>query len=119
MPDVTACSSRTEASTVPTGSAAQSSRTRGRCISPSTSAPVCRASSTAPRRTFMRAIVPQRAGTAYGIGAWRSADRHGRRAGLLGVHRLGDAHGLVDERLDDLRLGHGLDDLALDEDLAL
>src|SRR4051812_268548 len=32
---------------------------------------------------------------------------------------LGDAHGLLDEGLDDLRLGNGLDDLALDEDLAL
>ena len=30
-----------------------------------------------------------------------------------------DAHGLLDEGLDDLRLGHGLDDLALDEDLPL
>src|SRR3954453_19341158 len=32
---------------------------------------------------------------------------------------LGDPHGLLDESLDDLRLGNGLDDLALDEDLAL
>ena len=37
----------------------------------------------------------------------------------LVLHGLGDPHGLLDERLDDLRLGHGLDHLALDEDLAL
>ena len=36
-----------------------------------------------------------------------------------GLHALGDPHGLLDQGLDDLRLGHGLDHLALDEDLAL
>ena len=35
------------------------------------------------------------------------------------AHLLGDPHRLLDERLDDLRLRHGLDDLAPDEDLAL
>src|SRR6185295_9074541 len=37
----------------------------------------------------------------------------------LGVHGLGDPHGLLDQRLDDLVLGHGLDHLAVHEDLAL
>ena len=32
---------------------------------------------------------------------------------------FGDAHRFLDQSLDDLRLGHRLDDLALDEDLAL
>ena len=36
-----------------------------------------------------------------------------------GLQFRSDPHGLVDQRLDDLRLGHRLDDLALDEDLAL
>src|SRR5688572_5186645 len=35
------------------------------------------------------------------------------------LHALGDPHGLFDEGLDDLALGDGLDDFALDEDLAL
>src|SRR4051794_25180120 len=52
-----------------------------------------------------------------------SADGDARGPGRLLVdrlaHLLGQAHGLLDERLDDLRLGDGLDDLALDEDLAL
>ncbi len=37
----------------------------------------------------------------------------------VGLHLLGDLHGLLDQRLHDLGLGDGLDDLALDEDLAL
>src|SRR5699024_2115444 len=37
----------------------------------------------------------------------------------LRVHGLGDTHRLLDEGLDNLGLGHGLDDLALDEDLTL
>src|SRR3954452_4481687 len=47
----------------------------------------------------------------------RSADRDGRFAG--GLHAFGEPHRLLDQRLDDLRLGHGLDDLAAHEDLAL
>src|SRR5690554_1361256 len=34
-------------------------------------------------------------------------------------HLRGQSHGLLDEHLDDLGLGDGLDDLSLDEDLAL
>src|SRR5665647_3553039 len=34
------------------------------------------------------------------------------------AHLLGDPHGLFDQALHDLGLGHRLDDLALDEDLA-
>src|SRR5690554_6809163 len=41
-----------------------------------------------------------------------------RRAEFAG-HVLREARGLLDQRRHDLRLGHGLDDLALDEDLAL
>src|SRR6478672_11090732 len=56
-------------------------------------------------------------------GARTSADGDARGPGRLLVdrlaHLLGQTHGLLDERLDDLRLGDGLDDLALDEDLAL
>src|SRR3954467_1859937 len=64
--------------------------------------------------------------------AYRSVERTGPRTSADGdtrgpgrvlvdrlAHLLGQAHGLLDERLDDLRLGDGLDDLALDEDLAL
>src|SRR6476646_8803777 len=48
----------------------------------------------------------------------RSADGDGRSPGpAVGERRL--AHRLLDQRLHDLRLGHGLDDLAPDEDLAL
>src|SRR3954449_5443092 len=48
----------------------------------------------------------------------------GRTAGLAAgelvpTRLLGEAQGLRDEGLDDLGLGNGLDDLALDEDLAL
>src|SRR6476469_4335578 len=56
-------------------------------------------------------------------GVRTSADADAGGPGRLVVdglaHLLGEAHGLLDERLDDLRLGHGLDDLALHEDLAL
>ena len=48
-----------------------------------------------------------------GGGDQRSAGRGG------GAHLVGQAVGLVDQRLHDLGLGHGLDDLALDEDLTL
>src|SRR5690242_19320252 len=51
-----------------------------------------------------------------------SADGHRGATGLAVeglAHLLGDPHGLLDEGLHDLRLGDGLDDLALDEDLAL
>lgn len=47
-----------------------------------------------------------------------SADDDVRRSGR-GVGLSCDAVGLFDESLDDHGLGHGLDDLALDEDLAL
>src|SRR3954464_12193302 len=47
-----------------------------------------------------------------------SADADDGRSGRQ-AHLLGDTHGLFDEGLDDLRLGDGLDDLALHEDLAL
>ena len=43
--------------------------------------------------------------------------RNFRRTG--GSHVSSKFHRLFDQRLDDLRLGHRLDDLALDEDLAL
>src|SRR3954447_7785049 len=46
-------------------------------------------------------------------------DGGGARCGPVLFHLLGDLHRLVDQRLHDLRLGYGLDDLALDEDLAL
>jgi len=52
----------------------------------------------------------------------RSVDRSAhadRRLPARAVVVLGEAQRLLDERLDDLRLGDGLDDLALDEDLAL
>src|SRR5262245_4557595 len=39
--------------------------------------------------------------------------------GDVDAHALGQAERLLDQDLDDLRLRHGLDDLALDEDLAL
>ena len=42
-----------------------------------------------------------------------------RRAPGTGRHLLGQAHGLLDEGLDDVGLRHGLDHLAADEDLAL
>src|SRR5579859_4829957 len=50
-----------------------------------------------------------------------SAYGHNRRtAGRCFVATLFcDSHGLFDQRLHDLRLRHGLDHLALDEDLAL
>src|SRR5690606_23622859 len=50
--------------------------------------------------------------------ALRGDDLRRARAGV-GPHLVGDAVGLFDERLDDLGLGHRLDDLALHEDLAL
>src|SRR5215213_9040412 len=49
----------------------------------------------------------------------RSADGHRGAGSLDRRHRVGDPQRLLDERLDDLRLRDGLDDLALDEDLAL
>src|SRR6478736_651287 len=58
-------------------------------------------------------------GTSPRCGASRLADADRRRRAVHGLHALGDLHRLFDERLDDLRLRHGLDDLALDEDLAL
>src|SRR5262245_21903576 len=48
-----------------------------------------------------------------------SADSDTGLGSVDGLHALGDPHGLFDQGLHDLRLGHGLDDLALDEDLAL
>ena len=66
----------------------------------------------------------------HGRSGSRESARHARQPvtaqetvtlapGLDRLHLLGDAHGLLDEGLHDLRLGDGLDDLALDEDLAL
>src|SRR5690242_850424 len=71
----------------------------------------------------------------YGVAVQPTVVRLGCRAGarrarwpawrdvlgsVLGGDHLGvELHGLVDQGLDDLRLGHGLDDLAADEDLAL
>src|SRR5919109_5481820 len=46
-------------------------------------------------------------------------DGGGARCGPVLLHLFGDLHRLLDQGLDDLRLGHGLDDLALDEDLTL
>src|SRR5690606_34714822 len=46
-------------------------------------------------------------------------DRGLARGHAVLLHLLGQLHGLVDQRLHDLRLGHGLDHLALDEDLLL
>src|SRR5690606_26246428 len=82
----------------------------------------------ASRRTRARASGPVRArarnagtdGRQRATGT--SADRDDRGSGLgvvLRRHGLRDAQRLLDERLDDQRLGHRLDDLALDEDLAL
>src|SRR5436190_22488567 len=49
-----------------------------------------------------------------------STYRNGGFAWGCGVaHLFGDAHGLFDESFDDGGLRDGLDDLALDEDLAL
>src|ERR1700710_2194850 len=48
-----------------------------------------------------------------------SGDGDLRGGALLGLHAFGDPHGLLDQGLHDLRLRHGLDDLPLDEDLAL
>src|SRR3954454_519016 len=58
--------------------------------------------------------VPSTGGTASGDGD------DGRAGGgaVLGL-LPGQPEGLLDQRLDDLRLRHGLDDLALDEDLPL
>src|SRR5688572_19191581 len=69
-------------------------------------------------------------GGAAGAGRWGrrapadSADDDLRARDLvvevdLDAHLLGDAQRLLDQRLDDLRLGDGLDDLALHEDLPL
>src|SRR3954454_2198058 len=49
-----------------------------------------------------------------------SADGDDGFAGLgVSGHLLGEPQRLLDQGLHDLRLGHGLDDLTLDEDLAL
>src|SRR4051812_10577143 len=68
-----------------------------------------------PRRTPKRSLER--------TGARTSADGDAGGARRLLVDRLthlvGEAHGLLDQGLDDLRLGDGLDDLAPDEDLAL
>src|SRR3546814_5375376 len=52
-------------------------------------------------------------------GASGSGDAHCCRGALDRLHVLGQAHGLLDQGLHDLRLGHRLDDLALHEDLSL
>src|SRR5699024_8345534 len=68
---------------------------------------------------------PRRRRTSTGIlfrGVRPSADGDRRSVcGRLGIdaHLLGDAQCLLDQGLDDLGLRHGLDHLALDEDLAL
>src|SRR3954454_9257412 len=48
-----------------------------------------------------------------------SADTDTCLGSVDGVHALCDPHGLLDQGLHDLRLRHGLDDLALHEDLTL
>ena len=53
-----------------------------------------------------------------GLGFLRSGCRDNGRAGEA-AHLLGEFHCLLDKGFDDLRLGHGLDDLAANEDLAL
>ena len=57
-------------------------------------------------------------------GACDSAYGHNGRTGsilrtLRRAHFFGEPQRLFDQGLDDERLGHGLDDLALDEDLSL
>src|SRR6478672_10354062 len=45
----------------------------------------------------------------------RSRDRDAGLGAVDRLHALRDAHGLLDQGLDDLRLRNGLDDLTLDE----
>src|SRR3954447_15116894 len=101
---VPAASTRPASTQAATGSWASNRSTAGSSSSPRTRA-VC-----------VRSIVE-----AGGWPARRSGDGDDRRPGGGAVLRLlpGEPHGFLDERLDDLRLGNGLDDLALHEDLAL
>src|SRR5690606_20137187 len=72
----------------------------------------------APRHGSTARPEPNRhAGPAAGDA--RSGDRDARLGAVDRLHAFGDAHGLLDQGLHDLRLGHRLDHLALDEDLAL
>ncbi|CAL2070463.1 protein of unknown function [Streptomyces murinus] len=58
-------------------------------------------------------------GLVMSYGSARDGDRGLAGLHALVLHLLGQLHGLLDEGLHDLGLGDGLDDLALDEDLAL
>src|SRR6476661_4517907 len=91
---------------------------------PSTPSTATATRSPGPRATTWRASSRRTAKRRLdGTGGRTSADGDAGGPGGLVVdrlaHLLGEAHGLLDEGLDDPRLGHGLDDLALDEDLAL
>src|SRR5690606_32814009 len=95
------CSTWTAARTVATGSTAHSSRA-------------------APRSSSRNGRTRAPAGWRPRPSIARSAGRDDRAAAVgLQAHLLGDPVGLGDERLDDLVLRYGLEDLTLDEDLAL
>src|SRR6478672_4882062 len=121
-PSIETRSTSREPSTAPITSASWSAST----VLPAPSKPSTATATRSPGRSAtIRSARSRR--TAYltvaGTGVRTSADADAGGPGGLVVdrlaHLLGEAHGLLDEGLDDLRLGHGLDDLALDEDLAL
>src|SRR6478735_6778607 len=121
-PSIETRSTSREPSTAPITSASWSAST----VLPAPSKPSTATATRSPGRSATTRSARSRR-TAYltvaGTGVRTSADADaGGPGGLLVdrlAHLLGEAHGLLDEGLDDLRLGHGLDDLALDEDLAL
>src|SRR6478735_4345776 len=121
-PSIETRSTSREPSTAPITSASWSAST----VLPAPSKPSTATAMRSPGRSATTRSARSRR-TAYltvaGTGVRTSADADAGGPGRLVVdglaHLLGEAHGLLDERLDDLRLGHGLDDLALDEDLAL
>src|SRR6476619_4192919 len=121
-PSIETRSTSREPSTAPITSASWSAST----VLPAPSKPSTATATRSPGRSARTRDARSRR-TAYltvaVTGVRTSADADAGGPGRLVVdglaHLLGEAHGLLDERLDDLRLGHGLDDLALDEDLAL
>src|SRR6478672_5011242 len=100
-----------------TGSSAtrRSSSTRVVAVTVSTRRAV---SPGAGRTNVTRATLPPGRARTQSRHRPRSGHRDRRRA-RPGAHLLGHAQRLLDERLDDLRLRDGLDDLAAHEDLAL
>src|SRR6478609_2702141 len=121
-PSIETRSTSREPSTAPITSASWSAST----VLPAPSKPSTATATRSPGRSARTRSARSRR-TAYltvaGTGVPTSADADAGGSGRVLVHGLahllGEAHGLLDEGLDDLRLGHGLDDLALDEDLAL